>query len=483
MEITNTPLPAYVLDAQLTQTDETAQASLPRLTVKGGKFIYRVGGELVNLGATVDIIVLAITPPTNYVNHRSWWELDYDPDEPGSPPDCFSDLGAIPDRLSPKLQSESCSTCEWSKVGSAGFKKAQACASFKIMYAVFPTKLDEIFLFKATITTLASLGNYRVKLKGAKYPIAGVLTRLSFDPDPTLDYCKTEYAYMGILPEELFKAATTLAASEPMKALVAGNVPVAQIEAPADTAKPIGVPFTPPPSPRLDGIPADNSTPDLPPPKPNPVPVPTPVPSPITAEVADTPVPQAADKVADTMLNELTPQEEYSGTQAIVQSLINSNTKKKMMGIYEAHKPTILLWEPQEKIDLRTILENKINTFKTPVGQLTTRLDECVNPNELLKLCSEIAELNVVDKLRHDFIMKANELNGTIYDPALHGQTKEKMPALCKDGSYKARKQANKPIATAPAPAPVDSGSTQPPTTAGSNEQASDEILRDLDLD
>jgi hypothetical protein len=373
-------------DAPVSHTDETAQASLPRLTVAAGNYIYKHGEESHNLGPTVNIIILAITPPENFVNHRAWWEKDYNPGEAAGQPDCFSALGKLPDRSIVEPQSERCDSCQWAVAGSGGFGKAQACSSFKIVYAVFLDKIGEIFRFKASITTLKNLGTYRYELKTAGAPIAGVITKLSFDPDPKLTYPKTQYSFAGYLPEKVFRLTTTMATAESTEALLAASAAVPQIEGPPTTA-----------------------------------------PTSETDDLLGSVAPPAEGPVEDT-----------------IAYLRCAGSKEDLQLRIAEKKPGIAKFAPADIERVRQVIKDTVARFSDPLAEVRKAIEICEEVKSLPLLAAQIVQADAVEQLKVAFIQTANVLNGEAYDEAVHGTTKEGLPALKKDGSFKAKKGAGK---------------------------------------
>ena len=109
--------------------------------------------------------------------------------------------------------------------------KYTKCSSFKQLYFVFPdnTAVD-VCVLRVPVTCLQQLGNYRVDVKQNGMPIAGVITKISFDPEA--DYSKPIFSFVKILPEKQYLITTKLSQIPDVSQLRidVGDAPLAQVE-------------------------------------------------------------------------------------------------------------------------------------------------------------------------------------------------------------------------------------------------------------
>ena len=207
-------LPEYMQGGQQTETDKSATPSLNYLSgTTTGKFIKKQGDTEVDLGTEVEIVILAISPPKNFVNERAYWPGAFGESE-GSP-ECASSDSVKPYGWLENPQAESCGRCKWgiagSKIGAKG--KGQQCSSFKMIYFVYADSIkDGVCAYKVPITSLKQVSAYRWDIKQVGAPIAGVITKVSYDPDCT-DYSKPRFDFVGFLNKSEFEFSTKLAVS------------------------------------------------------------------------------------------------------------------------------------------------------------------------------------------------------------------------------------------------------------------------------
>jgi hypothetical protein len=213
---------------------------------KNQKFIY---GE-VNIGATTQIVILAVDPPKNFVNHRAWWEADYDPDGQTGVPDCSSLDGVRPQPGQEKQQAELCGKCPQSEKGSAKSGKGSACSQSKQLLFVWPDDVEgRLNRFKVPASSLRNLCDYIYDISSALgAPIASVVTGIRFDKES--DWSQPEFFFEKFLPEKAMSFTCNLAAS-PGVLRLSGVVEVPQIENKTAPKAPAAIeppPVTPEPS-------------------------------------------------------------------------------------------------------------------------------------------------------------------------------------------------------------------------------------------
>jgi len=159
----------------------------PRVSIEGNCFtLFDAAGNERPSVQTLDVIFVDGNANVSKVYRE---DKVYNPKNP-LPPDCYSDNGQAPSQFALSPQSDSCTTCQWNKRGSAvsqvSGKAVKACTDnqrLAIIVAGDPSRM----VFQLTITpgSLQAFRTYIKTLEGHKYDPEEVVTRLSFVPKAT----------------------------------------------------------------------------------------------------------------------------------------------------------------------------------------------------------------------------------------------------------------------------------------------------------
>lgn len=153
-----------------------AQAVAPktsgrRIAAKNGKFHRIINGEKAgSMDGPLNIIVVNALPEVS----RTFYAKTYDPDAEATLPNCWSNLGDVPDPRASNKQSATCATCPKNIDGSGKDGKGRACR-FNRKIAVLLDGDKSGDLYQMNIPALSLFG------KGAdnKYPFQSYLTHLT----------------------------------------------------------------------------------------------------------------------------------------------------------------------------------------------------------------------------------------------------------------------------------------------------------------
>lgn len=202
-------LPAYLqklIDSQGTGTDGdqlvSATTSVPRISCKGRQFRFiEEGEEVKKTSEPIQVVILGAQPEHGMA--KTYYKGKYNPNDSG-PPACSSENGIRPDSWVSEPQSNSCSTCEQNKWGSAtsmAGKKAKACRDSKRLWVVEPDKIKEgkMYILNATISSLRALSEYGKLLISNQLPMAAVITTVSMADS---DFPQMEFELAGVLNEK-----------------------------------------------------------------------------------------------------------------------------------------------------------------------------------------------------------------------------------------------------------------------------------------
>lgn len=156
--------------AKLTQSTATA------LSFKHGNL--RVGGE--DLSNPIEVVILALR------GERTWFEDDYDPDNP-SPPSCYSFDGETPHPESADPQSKACKDCPWNEFGTKG--RGKACKEGGRLALAIVTEEggleDDTLQARTSVNNTKTLRSYAERLTG---PVFMYSTFITNQPDPKTQY-------------------------------------------------------------------------------------------------------------------------------------------------------------------------------------------------------------------------------------------------------------------------------------------------------
>ena len=96
-----------------------------RITMAKGKFSRIVNGEQAGgkVPGSINVVIINALPKVS----RQFYASQYDPDAPPTLPDCWSNLGDVPDAKAPNAQAASCASCSQNVDGSGTNGKGRAC--------------------------------------------------------------------------------------------------------------------------------------------------------------------------------------------------------------------------------------------------------------------------------------------------------------------------------------------------------------------
>ena len=231
----------------------TGGESIPRISIKGGRFrIVEGDTETVLDTTTIDVVIVGSNPRLS----KTWYAKAWTPDSEPQAPDCFSLDGIGPDPQSTQPQNDLCASCPQNAWGSKVTPQGQqikACADQKrlaVVSADDPT--GPIYLLQVTPAALKGLNQYQKELAMRGIAPEIVRTRVSFDTDAS--FPKLKFGFGGFNEADVQAAVDPLFGSEPVKEITGENprtpVAVPQISAPAPVApKPVLKAVEPTPAP------------------------------------------------------------------------------------------------------------------------------------------------------------------------------------------------------------------------------------------
>lgn len=211
--------------------------SIPRISIKGGRFRIMDGGvETVLQDLNLDVVIVGANPGIT----KLWFENAWTPDSESVGPDCYSMDGVRPATDSRNQQSNLCATCPqnvWgSKITPQG-GKIKACADHKrlaVVAANDPT--GPIYLLQVTPAALKGLNQYHKELSMRGIPAEIVRTKVSFDTSAS--FPKLNFGFGGFIDEDTLMALQDVLGSERVRE-VTGEEEMGLAPIQIEVAKPV----------------------------------------------------------------------------------------------------------------------------------------------------------------------------------------------------------------------------------------------------
>lgn len=190
-----------------------SSVSIPRISLKGKKFKYIVGGEESAKSDSIRVVILKVEPEKGLMI-KTFYAGGYNPNDT-APPDCSSTNGIAPDDWVSNPQHHRCSDCPKNVFGSATSttgKKTKACRDAKRLWVV---KEDDVkgtvFGLNIPVTSLKAMSEYGAMIRKNQFPLTGVITELTMDEDS--EFPLLQFTHVGFLEEQPFNDAIARSAA------------------------------------------------------------------------------------------------------------------------------------------------------------------------------------------------------------------------------------------------------------------------------
>jgi hypothetical protein len=165
-----------------------------RITMNKGKFSRMVGGEQAGGKVTGSIngIIINALPKVS----RQFYAKPYDPNGEPTLPDCWSNLGDVPDTKASNAQGSSCATCPQNVDGSGQSGKGRACRFQRRVAVLLEGDMSgDIYQFNIPSKSLFGKGtgnvhpfeSYLKFLPANGESIDRIVTQIAFDENETAD--------------------------------------------------------------------------------------------------------------------------------------------------------------------------------------------------------------------------------------------------------------------------------------------------------
>jgi hypothetical protein len=168
-----------------------------RITMSKGVFRRIVNGKEAGKikGGSMNVIVVNALPKVS----RQFYASSFDPDAAPTLPDCWSNLGDVPDPKAANPQASSCANCEQNIDGSGTGGKGRACRFNRRVAVLLEGDMSgEVYQFNIPAKSLFGKGtgnthpfeSYIKFLPANGESIDRIITQISFDEDETADVLK-----------------------------------------------------------------------------------------------------------------------------------------------------------------------------------------------------------------------------------------------------------------------------------------------------
>jgi len=168
-----------------------------RINMSKGVFRRIVNGKEAGKikGGSMNVIVVNALPKVS----RQFYASSFDPDAAPTLPDCWSNLGDVPDPKAANPQASSCANCEQNIDGSGTGGKGRACRFNRRVAVLLEGDMSgEVYQFNIPAKSLFGKGtgnthpfeSYIKFLPANGESIDRIITQISFDEDETADVLK-----------------------------------------------------------------------------------------------------------------------------------------------------------------------------------------------------------------------------------------------------------------------------------------------------
>lgn len=195
-----------------------------RIIAKKNTFRKLVNGQEVSKHeGVINVIIVNALPAIS----RQYYEKPYDPDAEATLPDCWANLGDVPDPKATNPQASSCATCPQNVDGSSRSGKGRACSFLRRIAVILEGDPNgEIYQMNLPSTSLFGKGenhdhpfeSYFRYLIGNNKSIDRIVTQIRIDEE--VDYVKYIFSPLRHLSDEEREIAQAAAARPEAKNVV-----------------------------------------------------------------------------------------------------------------------------------------------------------------------------------------------------------------------------------------------------------------------
>lgn len=220
--------------------------SVPRISLRAGRFRLVEGGVETTVGVNLDVIIVGVNPKVSKVFYSGAW----DPNADSNRPACFSSDGIKPHQSVESPVHSACATCPHNVLGSKVLPsgaKSKMCADQRHIAVVAAADPSKVYSLTVPVSGMRALREYFTELANYGIGPEEAITELGFDENAS--YPKLVFKHKGYVPEKAITTVDNLLESDDTKIAIrvieptasAGNQlenkSSAKIEAPKVTAE------------------------------------------------------------------------------------------------------------------------------------------------------------------------------------------------------------------------------------------------------
>lgn len=183
----------------LTAAVVTEGTSIPRISMRAGRFRLVEAGIETTIGTNLDVVVVGVNPKVSKVFYSSQYDGGTDSQRPA----CFSHDGISPDASITDPVSPSCATCPnnvlGSKITPTG-AKSKSCADQRHLAVVPAADPRKVYALTVPVSGMRALREYFKELANYNISPEEAITELGFDDNAS--YPKLVFALKGYVPEK-----------------------------------------------------------------------------------------------------------------------------------------------------------------------------------------------------------------------------------------------------------------------------------------
>jgi len=191
-----------------------AGPSIPRISIKAGRYRLVEDGVETTVGITLDTIIVGANPRVSKV----FYGKAYDAAAENVRPDCFSNDGLKPDAIVENPVCDSCASCPNNVLGSKilpSGAKSKACADQRHLAVVAAADPTKVYSLTVPVSGMKALREYLKELDNYGIIPEEAITQLGFDDQAS--YPKITFKQNGYVSEKAAARVDTLAGSDAAK--------------------------------------------------------------------------------------------------------------------------------------------------------------------------------------------------------------------------------------------------------------------------
>lgn len=208
--------------------------SIPRISIRAGRFRLVEGGVETTVGTTLDAIIVGVNPRVSKV----FYGRAFDSSSDNQRPDCYSNDGLRPDVSVEAPVNASCANCPHNVLGSKilpSGAKSKMCADQRHLAIVPAADPQKVYSLTVPVSAMRALREYFTELANYNIGPEEAITELGFDDQAS--YPRLTFRQKGYVPEKALGLVDNLLESDATKVAIRVMAPTSA--GPALSAPPV----------------------------------------------------------------------------------------------------------------------------------------------------------------------------------------------------------------------------------------------------